>query len=231
MNDRAAIEAEAVKARYERRAGDARHDIFAPDVILRGQARERALISLFQHVGALPLDTRSVLELGCGEGSILLALIRLGFGPAKPTGLELREEAVDAARRILPASVKLMAGDASAAPIDGAFDIVTQSTMFSSILDPAVQETVARRMWALTKSGGAVLWYDLAYDNPRNPDVRGLALPRIRALFPEGDMIARRVTLAPPLARLVAPIHPSLYAIFDAIPLLRSHLLCWIRKP
>ena len=88
-----------------------------------------------------------------------------------------------------------------------------------------------RRMWALTKSGGAVLWYDLGYDNPRNPDVKGLSLPRIRALFPEGQMIAWRITLAPPLARLVARIHPSLYAILDAIPLLRSHWLCWIQKP
>ncbi len=231
MDERAAAEAEAVRARYERRTGDQRHNIFAPDVILRGQAQERGLISLFQQVGALPLDAKSVLELGCGDGIILLNLIRLGFDPAKLTGLDLREDAVVAARRILPASVRVIAGDASAADLGGPFDIVHQSTMFSSILDPAVQDSIARRMWALTKPGGAVLWYDLAYDNPRNPDVKGVSLPRIRALFPEGQMIARPITLAPPLARLVAGIHPSLYAILDAIPLLRSHLLCWIRKP
>ena len=219
MTDRAAAEAEAVRARYERRSGDVRHDIFAPDVLLRGQGRERALLALFKQVGAAPLDAKTVLELGCGEGIILLNLIRLGFDPAKLTGIDLREPAVAAARRILPASVQLMAEDATKVSAEGPFDIVMQSTMFSSILDHRVQETIARRMWALTRRGGAVLWYDLAYDNPRNPDVRGLSLPRLRSLFPEGHMTARRVT------------HPALYPLFDAIPPLRSHLLCWIQKP
>jgi len=41
----------------------------------------------------------------------------------------------------------------------------------------------------------------------------------------------RRVTLAPPIARMAVRLHPGLYAVLNALPLLRTHLLAWIRKP
>ncbi len=85
-------------------------------------------------------------------------------------------------------------------------------------------------MWRWLKPGGAVLWYDFTYDNPRNPDVRGMPLARVRALFPEGRVQARRVTLAPPISRRVCGLHPRLYGVFNALPLLRTHVLAWIVK-
>jgi SAM-dependent methyltransferase len=232
--DRARIEAAAIRARYDRRdpAATGRHDPFRPDVLLRAQARERALLRLFADRGVRPLDAKSVLEIGCGEGINLLQLVRLGFDPARLVGNDLRLDALAAAARILPASVRLLPGEASGLDLGAeTFDIVMQSTVFSSILDPAVQEAVARRMWALTKPGGAVLWYDFVYDNPKNADVRGVPLARVRALFPAASVTAQRLTLAPPLARPLAAAHPSLYALFDAIPWLRSHVLCWLAKP
>jgi hypothetical protein len=42
---------------------------------------------------------------------------------------------------------------------------------------------------------------------------------------------ARRVTLAPPLARAVCRVHPALYAPFNLVPWLRTHVLAWIAKP
>ena len=53
---------------------------------------------------------------------------------------------------------------------------------------------------------------------------------RLRQLFPEGGVLHRRVTLAPPLARAVCRLHPSLYTVFNALPLLRTHVLAWIAK-
>jgi hypothetical protein len=50
-------------------------------------------------------------------------------------------------------------------------------------------------------------------------------------LFPQGRVSAERVTLAPPLARLVCRWHPSLYTMLNAVPLLRSHVLAWVEKP
>ncbi len=106
-----------------------------------------------------------------------------------------------------------------------------QSTVFSSLLDDAFQQRLADAMWAAVKPGGGVLWYDFTVDNPRNPDVRGVPLRRVRELFPGGELRARRITLAPPIARAVTRVHPSLYTLFNAVPLLRTHVLAWIAKP
>ena len=72
---------------------------------------------------------------------------------------------------------------------------------------------------------------DFTMDNPRTPDVRGMPLSRVRALFPHAAVQARRVTLAPPLARAVTRVHPALYGWFNALPILRTHVLCWLAKP
>jgi hypothetical protein len=56
-------------------------------------------------------------------------------------------------------------------------------------------------------------------------------LRRVRELFPAGEVTARRLTLAPPISRLVCRVHPAAYALFNSVPFLRTHLLCWIRKP
>ena len=229
----AATEVAAIKARYARRANlpKDREAVFSPEVLLRAQANERALTGLLRDLADRPLSEYSVLEVGCGEGINLLQLIRLGFDPARLAGNDLRDEALVAARRILPATVRFYSGEASTAEFDTAgFDLVMQSTMFSSILDAGLQQAVAARMWALTRSGGAIVWYDMAYDNPWNPDVRGVPLARIRELFPKGAVSARRVTLAPPLGRRAAALHPAFYRLLDAMPFLRSHLLCWIAK-
>ena len=110
------------------------------------------------------------------------------------------------------------------------FDVVLQSTVFSSLLDAAFQQQLADSMWHWVRPGGGVLWYDFVYDNPSNPDVRGVPLQRIRELFPHGRVNARRLTLAPPIARRVCGIHPLLYTAFNVLPFLRTHLLCWIEK-
>jgi hypothetical protein len=114
---------------------------------------------------------------------------------------------------------------------EASFDIVYQSTVFSSILDDALQVRVAAAMWRWVRPGGGVLWYGFTFDNPSNRDVRGVPLKRIQALFPGARIDAKRVTLAMPISRRVVRIHPGLYGVFNSLPLLRSHLLCWIQKP
>ena len=60
--------------------------------------------------------------------------------------------------------------------------------------------------------------------------MRGVPLSRVRKLFPAARIDARRITLAPPLARAAMRVHPSLYTLFNALPLLRTHVLCWVAK-
>jgi SAM-dependent methyltransferase len=190
------------------------------------------LLGLLRQHGRRDLGALRLTEVGCGSGGNLLELLRLGFGAAHLTGIELLPERFAQACEALPQALTLMQGDASVAPIAaGSQDLVLQSTVFSSLLDGAFQQQLAAAMWRWLRPGGAVLWYDFTFDNPRNPDVRGVPLARVRELFPEGRIDARRVTLAPPLARMVCTSHPSLYTLLNALPLLRTHLLAWIEKP
>jgi hypothetical protein len=151
--------------------------------------------------------------------------------PEHLTAIELLPERCAQARYVLPAALTLIEGDALQADVPAASqDLVFASTVFSSLLDEAFQQRLADAMWCWLRPGGAVLWYDFTFDNPRNPDVRGVPLSRVRALFPTARVTARRVTLAPPLARTVCRLHPSLYTLLNALPLLRTHLLVWAEK-
>lgn len=226
-------ETQLVRERYERRKLLGRGSLYSPlspDVYMGQQERERALVGLIKGAGLEPLDRVRVLEIGCGSGDNLLQLIRLGFDPENLAGNELLPERAEKARRNLPQATRIMAGDAATMELGGDYDIVYQSTVFSSLLDDSFQHLLADRIWSLVRPGGRVLWYDFTYDNPRNPDVRGMPIRRIRELFPEGELEVRRITLAPPISRRVTRIHPCLYTVFNALPFMRTHLLCWIKK-
>ena len=225
-------EARAIAERYARREVGDRYHPLRPEIWQSRHDRERALIRLLRRHVQVPVAALDVLEVGCGHGDNLLELLRLGFDPAHLQGLELLPERHAQARAVLPAGTVVWLGDATLAEIAPASqDLVLQSTVFTSLLDDGFQQRLADTMWRWVKPGGAVLWYDFTVNNPRNPDVRGVPLARLRQLFPQACIDARRVTLAPPLARIVCTWHPSLYTVFNAVPLLRTHLLAWIQKP
>jgi len=225
-------ETDAVAERYARRVATDRYSALRPDVWQTLHERQRALLALFARIGWTDLSNKRLLEVGCGGGSNLLELLRLGFAPQHLSGVELLPERYAQARHVLPAALALHAGDALQLdlPVDSQ-DAVFVSTVFSSLLDDAFQQRLAAAMWRWVKPGGGVLWYDFTVDNPRNPDVRGVPLARVRALFPDGRVQARRITLAPPIARAVTRVHPALYPLFNALPPLRTHVLAWIAKP
>ena len=225
-------ETEAVAARYARRDVGSRYSLLRPDVWQTVQERQRAMLRLFVQLGFTDLSALRLLEVGCGSGGNLLELLRLGFAPANLSGVELLPDRFAAARAALPAALSLVEGDALQMSLPAASqDIVFVSTVFSSLLADAFQQRLADAMWRWVRPGGGVLWYDFTVDNPRNPDVRGVPLHRLRALFPQGLVQAKRVTLAPPIARAVTGVHPGLYPVFNVVPLLRTHVLAWVGKP
>jgi SAM-dependent methyltransferase len=224
-------EVELLRERYARRERQReRRRLYSitPAVYMARQERERQLIGLISSCGLRPMRQKTVLDVGCGVGNELLELIRLGYQPENLAGCELLEESARIARHRLPEACSILTGDATELEFNQQFDIVMQSMVFTSLLEDDFQQLLANRMWRLARDG--ILWYDFAYDNPRNPDVRGVPLQRIRKLFPRGIFTVRRVTLAPPITRRVTRLHPSLYTLFNAIPPLRTHLLCWIAK-
>ena len=222
-------ELEKIAQRYARRGTGDRYSLLRPEVWQTWQERQRELLKLLARRPGTPADWRAT-EVGCGAGGNLLDLLRLGLLPAHLTGVELLPDRLAAARAALPEGLRLLAGDAATADIPPASqDLVLQSTVFSSILDDALQQRVADAMWSWLKPGGAIVWYDFTVNNPRNPDVRGVPLKRVRELFakcPPGRIITRRVTLAPPLARAL----PWAYPLLNALPWLRTHRLILIQR-
>lgn len=224
-------EIESIAQRYARREATDRYGMLHPDVARRVQECERVMLAMLARRGMHDTEERRALEVGCGTGGNLLELLRIGFRPEHLTGIELLRTRYTEARARLPDATTVHLGDASTFDPGPTQDIVLAFTVFSSILDAAFQQRLADAMWRWLKPGGGVLWYDLTIDNPGNPDVRGVPLRRVRALFPEGRIEARRVTLAPPLARAACRVHPGLYTVLNALPFLRTHVLAWIGKP
>jgi SAM-dependent methyltransferase len=224
-------EPQAVAQRYAKRTQAHRYSLLKADVWQTVQERQRAMLRLFSQLGYLELESRCVLEVGCGNGSNLLELLRLGFASHHLRGIELLPERAELARAQLPAATVIHQGDALQCQVPaGSQDIVLVSTVFSSLLDDDFQQQLAQTMWRWVKPGGGVLWYDFTVNNPRNPDVRGVPVARVSALFPHGKLQTQRLTLAPPIARRVSAIAPSLYTVFNSMPWLRTHMLAWIGK-
>lgn len=188
------------------------------------QGQKRALRKALEEIG--PLSGKRVLEVGCGSGNWLEML----EGAASLSGIELEPgRAARAAARFPGADIRT--GDASRLPWDDAsFDLVLQSTVFSSILEPGMRQAVASEMLRVLAPDGAVLWYDFFVDNPANPHVRGVRRREIAALFPGCRISLRRATLAPPLARRIVPVSWTLAALLESLRVLDTHYLGVIRR-
>ncbi|MEO8079830.1 MAG: class I SAM-dependent methyltransferase, partial [Caldimonas sp.] len=184
--DRVEQEPLAIAERYARRGATDRYSLLNPDVWQATQERERALLDLFARHGWRDLSSRRLVEVGSGSGANLLEMLRLGFAPERLVGIELLPERHEAARRLLPPALALHQGDASVLDLgEASCDAVLVASVFSSLLDDAFQARLAAALWRWVTPGGCVLWYDFTVDNPANPDVRGVPVARIRALFPE----------------------------------------------
>jgi SAM-dependent methyltransferase len=224
-------EVDHIRQRYQRRAAlpSDRYSFVNPSAFLAAQSLDRAVMSMLLDAELTDFAHLRLLEVGCGTGGNLLRFIRWGFDPANLAGNDLLEERAAVARSRLPASVTIDTIDASTMGA-GDFDIVHQSMVLSSILEDDLQQRVADAMWRMTAPGGVVLSYDFVYGNPSNPDVRAVTNRRLRHLFPHGDVHARSVTLAPPIARTLGDRVATVHALERLRPL-RTHSLAIIRKP
>lgn len=227
-------EIERIRREYQRREKEIAPDFYSwgrpVNVFFHTQVVRRCIAALHE-AGFFPLNGLRLLDVGCGRGDWLLEFCQWGARPVDLAGIDLDECRIQEARSRLPGS-DLRVGDAQNLPWpDGSFGLVAQFTVFTSILHPGVRRRIASEMLRVLTPGGAVLWYDFRYDNPRNPHVRGISAREIRSLFAGCDIRFYSATLAPPLARLVAPRSWPVAVLLECIPLLRTHLIALIRKP
>lgn len=226
-------EPEEILDRYRRRGAlpSPRYQLVEPSVYMAEQEKERAILHFLSTKLSRSLSTLRILEVGCGNGANLLQFIRAGVAPGNLCGNDIIGDRIALARTLLPEAVDLRSGNALDIVYDEAsFDIVYQSTVFSSILDARFRQKLAAYMWRYVTPGGFILWYDFIYNNPRNPDVLGMPLNEFRSLFPYGPCEGQSLTLAPPLSRALTKIHPALYTICNCLPFLRTHKLIWLQK-
>ena len=222
----AAEEARFQQAWAKRRENDPRYSWANAGHLFLIQERERAVVGTLARHGYLPLAGKRVLDVGCGTGDWLREFIRWGARPEDLTGIDLLPNRVADARHLCPPGVRLECGSATELTFEaGTFDLVLQATLFSSVLDAGVKGRIATEMLRVLRPNGAILWYDLRIDNPRNLDVRGITRREIAALFPSCRIELRRVTLAPPVARWVAARSRTAAFLLAGIPLLRTHYL------
>jgi ubiquinone/menaquinone biosynthesis C-methylase UbiE len=195
--------------------------------------QERALRDALERSGLLPLSGRRLLEVGCGSGNWLEVLERLGARRDGLAGIDLDSDRAGACAARFPGAsgADIRSGDASRLPWDsGSFDLVLQSTVFSSILELEMRRTVAAEMLRVLAPEGAILWYDFFVDNPANPNVRGVRRREIEALFPGCRVDLRRATLAPPLARKIVPVSWTLGTVLESLRVFDTHYLGMIRR-
>ncbi|HVG45492.1 MAG TPA: class I SAM-dependent methyltransferase [Longimicrobium sp.] len=225
-------EARVLRAFARRRPADPRYEWSNPGQLFLAQSRERGLLRMLRARGLLPLRDRDVLEVGCGTGSWLRSLVQWGADPARVAAIDLIAERVAEARRLCAPGVRIEVANATAIPHpDAAFDLVLQSTVFTSVLDGETRRRIAAEMLRVLRPGGAVLWYDFHFDNPRNADVKAVTPREVRALFPGCRVSLRRGGLAPPLARRLAPLSWMACHVLEKLPFLCTHHLGVIQRP
>ena len=226
--------AERIRAVYaQRRAtlSDERYSYFDDAYLYLAQERERALVRLFKRRGITSLGARDILEVGCGSGFWLRELIKLGARPDRLCGVDLLPDSLARARSLCAPEVSLTCADATRTGFpDGSFDLVLQSTVFSSILEAEVRRALAGEMLRLLRPHGAVLWYDARVGNPRNRDFAGVGRRELERLFPGCAITLEAVTLAPPIARRLAPRSRLACELLGKLPFLRTHYLALLTR-
>jgi SAM-dependent methyltransferase len=221
-----------IRSEYERRARELPSDFYGwnqPVNLFSHCQTLRSCIKALVREDMFPLNGRRIADIGCGQGQWLAQFLQWG-NACTLSGIDLDNDRIEMARNRIP-SADLRVGDAWQLPWpDATYDLVTQFTVFTSILDLGVKRQIASEMLRVLRPDGLLLWYDFRYNNPRNRNVHGIEADEIRSLFPACVIRLEKVTLLPPLARRVVPLSWIAALMLEKVPLLRTHYLGVIRK-
>jgi ubiquinone/menaquinone biosynthesis C-methylase UbiE len=226
-------ENERIKRIYDIRKDNAiskRYSLFNIANLFIVQRREYELIDAIKRQGVISIEDKKILDTGCGIGNELRNFVRYGAKPENLYGVDILLDRIECAKSISP-NIEFRCDNASSLPYESEyFDIVVQFTVFTSIIDIHLKESIASEMLRVLKSEGIILWYDFHVDNPKNPDVKGIEKKEIYKLFPDCEIYLDRITLAPPLVRTFAHYSWLLCYFLEKLNILNTHYLGVIRK-
>jgi ubiquinone/menaquinone biosynthesis C-methylase UbiE len=222
MND---TEVERIRQTYEnyRKHGKWNRPNPGRDYMISEGSRE--LHKIFNGERRHSLSEARILDIGCGNGVLLGSFSELGAQAENLFGVDVVHDRIMAARSKFPAFSFEVANAESLDFPDGFFDLISVFTVFSSVLDDSMSNNIAKTITRLLKPDGAILWYDLRYPNPKNPNVRAMTKTRIRRLFPDFSLNLKSTTLLPPIAERLGRHTALLYPLFKKVPVLRSHYM------
>jgi ubiquinone/menaquinone biosynthesis C-methylase UbiE len=193
--------------------------------------REATIAAMLREDGLHSLAGLRILDVGCGRGATLRQYLEYEADPSQLWGIDLFPAFIEQARSTSP-GLQIIRGSASDLPFpDRSFDFISQFMLFTSVLDNDMKSRIAREIDRVLVPGGRLLWYDFGFNNPANPDVRGIRLGEVRRLFPAFSMTSRKITLAPPLGRAIGRFGPAIYYLASKIRPLCTHYLCLLKKP
>lgn len=222
-----------IQTEYERRRTEIGKELYAPwqpGEILMTSERKRIASTMLKRLGKFPERGSRCVEIGYGKLGWLPDLLAWGLAETDLFGIELDAERARHARTALP-NAHLEIGDATELPWeDDFFDLAVVSTVFSSVLDQEVRRLISEEVNRVVSPNGVVVLYDLRVRNPRNKSLKALERNDIKAMFPAFQYTFRSLTLAPPVARIVAPRSWTLATALSALPFLRTHLLAVLTR-
>ena len=233
LNGSEGTELARIREAYELRARAIPRDRYArihAENLCRHHECEVAMVNLFRAAGLRTLRGLRILDVGCGRGAWLRQLLEYNAEPSLLFGFDLMENHLREAIGLNP-GLQFACGDASRLPFpDASFDLVIQFMLFTSVLSDSFRQKITYEMIRVLSPGGRILWYDFMYNNPKNPDVRGIGRAEIRRLFPDCSVTIRRITLAPPLGRIVGRVSTALYSVLAMFRPLCTHYMCLLQK-
>jgi SAM-dependent methyltransferase len=226
-------ETERIKKAYKKRDLSNKrilYSFFNKASLFIKQQRDMKILDSLSRISISNLSDKIILDLGCGSGGVLRDFINYGVNPQNLFGFDLLADRIAKAKRLSP-NIDFKCGNAERLPYKNSFfDLVLCFTVFTSIFDKTMKQNIAKEMIRTLKPKGSILWYDYHMDNPKNPDVKGVKKKEIYELFPNCEIYLKRITLAPPLARIIAPHSLFLCYLLEKLKLLNTHYIGLIKK-
>jgi len=220
---------DCIKEVYRSRDINLSHGAQSVYNILDGSQRQAMILKMLRKNGVTSLSNQKVVDFGCGTAARLRNFLDLGAKPENLYGIDLSDKRIQYAKYLHP-NFHFSKGDASQTEFESNFfDIVVNSTMFSSILSDSLSMKISSEIKRVVKNDGIIIWYDLRVNNPWNKNVRGYTKSMILSHFKDCSVELKSITVVPLITKKFnIPI--VIFKLLQYIPIFHTHYIAIIRK-